>query len=188
MDARCYDPPMDLERVKQVLAALRSEGVAYKVFGGVALNLHGLPQFTQDLDLFVAPTAENVDRLRRALDSVFHDPELAGLVAEDLLGPRPRRCRAAARAVRTRRRGGLMPLRKFRSVEEMDAGPWLPAGHPRLAAAIRGVWAFGSRTLRPRFPPGLHRHRSIEEAQATAEAWEQERFEAARARSVVGPR
>jgi hypothetical protein len=87
--ARCYDPSMELERIKQVLAALRREGVAYKVFGGVALNLHGLPRFTQDLDLFVAPTAENVDRLRRALDSVFHDPELAGLVAEDLLGAYP---------------------------------------------------------------------------------------------------
>lgn len=80
---------MDLDRIKQVLAALRREGVEYKVFGGVALNLHGLPRFTQDLDLFVAPTAENVDRLRRALQSVFHDPELAGLLAEDLLGPYP---------------------------------------------------------------------------------------------------
>lgn len=80
---------MDVERVKQVLAALRREGVDYKVFGGVALNLHGLPRFTQDLDLFVAPTEENVSRLRRALESVFHDPELAGLVAEDLLGSYP---------------------------------------------------------------------------------------------------
>lgn len=51
---------MELERVKQVIAALRREGVAYKVFGGVALNLHGLARFTQDLDLFVASTAENV--------------------------------------------------------------------------------------------------------------------------------
>jgi hypothetical protein len=80
---------MELDRVKEVLAALRREGVEYKVFGGVALNLHGLPRFTQDLDLFVAPTADNVSRLRRALDSVFHDPELVGLVAEDLLGAYP---------------------------------------------------------------------------------------------------
>ena len=29
-----------------------------------------------------------------------------------------------------------MPLRKFRSVEEMEAGPWLPAGDPRLARAL----------------------------------------------------
>jgi len=75
-----------------------------------------------------------------------------------------------------------MPLRKFRSVEEMEAGPWLPAGEPKLARAIRGVWAFGTRTLRPRFPPGLHRHRSIEEAQAVCEVWERERFQAMRRR------
>lgn len=73
-----------------------------------------------------------------------------------------------------------MPLRKFRSVEEMEAGPWLPAGHPALARAIRGVWAFGSRTLRPQFPPGLHRHRSFEEAQTAAEEWERARFAARR--------
>lgn len=69
-----------------------------------------------------------------------------------------------------------MPLRKFRSVEEMPAGPWLPAGDPRLARAIREVWAFGTRTLRPSFPPGLHRHHSIDEAEEVAERWERERF------------
>ena len=77
-----------------------------------------------------------------------------------------------------------MPLRKFRSVEEMEAGPWLPPGDPRLARAIRGVWAFGTRTLRPSFPPGLHRYRSVEEAEAAAERWERERFE--RRRSAEG--
>lgn len=71
-----------------------------------------------------------------------------------------------------------MPLRKFRSVEEMEAGPWLRPGSSALARAIRGVWAFGSSTLRPHFPPGLHRHRSFEEAEALAEAWERERFRA----------
>lgn len=70
-----------------------------------------------------------------------------------------------------------MPLRKFRSVEEMDAGPWLPAGHPALVRAIRGVWAFGTRMLRPQFPPGST-DRSFEEA----EAWERERFRARQTR------
>lgn len=75
-----------------------------------------------------------------------------------------------------------MPLRKFRSVEEMEPGPWLPAGSPALARAIRGVWAFGTRTLRPQFPPGLHRHRSFEDAQEMDEAWERERFRARQSR------
>jgi hypothetical protein len=76
-----------------------------------------------------------------------------------------------------------MPLRKFRSIEEMEPGPWLPPGSSELARAIRGVWGFGTRTLRPQFPPGLHLHRSFEEAREVGEAWERERFRARRARS-----
>lgn len=80
---------MDIDRTTQVLEALERENVSYVIFGGVALNLHGLARATQDLDLFVAPNPENIDRLRRALDSVFHDPELEQLSAADLLGDYP---------------------------------------------------------------------------------------------------
>jgi hypothetical protein len=80
---------MELSLIKRVLAALETAGVDYKVFGGVALNLHGLPRFTEDLDLFVAPSRENVERLRAALQQVFEDPELEHLSADDLLGDYP---------------------------------------------------------------------------------------------------
>src|SRR5436853_413421 len=80
---------MDYELTKRVLSALQANGVAYKVFGAVALNLHGLARATDDLDLFVAPEADNIARLRQALHSVFDDPCIDEITAEDLLGDYP---------------------------------------------------------------------------------------------------
>lgn len=39
--------------------------------------------------MFVAPTPENVERLRTALMSVFQDPHIAEITVEDLLGNYP---------------------------------------------------------------------------------------------------
>lgn len=69
-----------------VLAALEREGVAYVLVGAVAMALQGEVRATQDLDLFVAPDADNVRRIRAALDSVFADPDLAEITSEDLSG------------------------------------------------------------------------------------------------------
>lgn len=80
---------MDYLTVKKVLAALEKRRVRYAIFGAVALNLHGLARFTEDLDLFVAPDTENVDRLKDALDSVFNDPEISSIRADELLGDYP---------------------------------------------------------------------------------------------------
>jgi nucleotidyltransferase AbiEii toxin of type IV toxin-antitoxin system len=80
---------MDANKVLAVLRALSSGGVKYKVVGGVALNLHGIARTTEDLDIFVAPDAENVARLRAALRSVFADPHIDEITAEDLAGEYP---------------------------------------------------------------------------------------------------
>jgi nucleotidyltransferase AbiEii toxin of type IV toxin-antitoxin system len=55
----------------------------------VALNLHGLARFTEDLDIFVEPEAANIDRLKTALRSVVDDPEIEQITAVDLLGDYP---------------------------------------------------------------------------------------------------
>lgn len=80
---------MDYDLTRRVLAALNEHAVAYKVFGAVALNLHGLARATEDLDVFVAPNADNIARLRAALRSVFDDPSIDEITAEDLLGEFP---------------------------------------------------------------------------------------------------
>jgi hypothetical protein len=56
-----------------------------------------------------------------------------------------------------------MPIRRFRSVEEMNRPNWREPGSPELYRAIERVWSFGQRTSRIRFSPGVHRFRSIEE-------------------------
>lgn len=51
--------------------------------------MHGLPRFTEDRDIFVAPERENVEALERALHSVFADPSIDEISADDLLGDYP---------------------------------------------------------------------------------------------------
>ncbi|MDA8020215.1 MAG: nucleotidyl transferase AbiEii/AbiGii toxin family protein [Thermoanaerobaculia bacterium] len=80
---------MDSDKVERILREFDRTGVEYKIFGGVALNLHGLPRFTEDLDIFVAPRADNVERLKSALRTAFGDPEIDEISAEDLLGDYP---------------------------------------------------------------------------------------------------
>jgi Nucleotidyl transferase AbiEii toxin, Type IV TA system len=80
---------MELEITKNVLAALEREGVRYLVFGAVALNLLGLARATEDIDIFIAPERENVLRLKAALRSVFADPAIEEISADDLLGDYP---------------------------------------------------------------------------------------------------
>jgi hypothetical protein len=53
------------------------------------LNAHGFARFTEDLDIFIEPERANIERLRTALHSVFGDPDIDGITAEDLLGTYP---------------------------------------------------------------------------------------------------
>ncbi len=80
---------MQADPVVRVLGALERERVRYAVFGAVAVNVHGLPRFTEDLDIFVAPERENIEALKRALHSVFADPSIDEITADDLLGDYP---------------------------------------------------------------------------------------------------
>ena len=69
-----------------------------------------------------------------------------------------------------------MPIRKFRPVQEMEDSIWRQPGDPGLWRTIAGVWEFAARTCPRHFPPGVHKHRSIEEAQRLREAWEEANF------------
>lgn len=75
---------MDFDTLKDVLAALEHHGVRYVIFGAAALNVHGLARFTEDLDIFVAPDRENVERLKNAQRSVFDDPHIDEISSDDL--------------------------------------------------------------------------------------------------------
>jgi hypothetical protein len=62
-----------------------------------------------------------------------------------------------------------VPVRKFRSVEEMNRLLWRPAGDPALARAIASVWDFGRRLHKPAFRPGVRKFRSVADMEAARE-------------------
>jgi hypothetical protein len=53
------------------------------------MDVLGIGRLTEDVDLFVRPTAENIERLRRALHTVWQDPSIDEIVASDLAGDFP---------------------------------------------------------------------------------------------------
>jgi len=56
-----------------------------------------------------------------------------------------------------------MPVRKFRSVEEMNQLTWRSPGDPELQRVIRELWEFGRRTSKVRFRPGIYKYHSVAE-------------------------
>jgi len=64
-----------------------------------------------------------------------------------------------------------MPVRKFRSVEELNQPTWRTPGDPELYRAIAGLWASAAR-IRPRvLQHGVRRFRSIEELDEATSTW-----------------
>jgi hypothetical protein len=74
------------ERLGDLLNALNAEGVLYVLFGGQAVNAHGVMRYTVDIDVFVDPTSDNVAALRRALRRLWDDPEIDEIRGEELAG------------------------------------------------------------------------------------------------------
>ena len=80
---------MDLDRFLILLRALNQHQVDYVLVGGAAVNLHGIVRATEDIDLFIRPERENVERLKQALRTVWDDPDIDQITAEDLGGAYP---------------------------------------------------------------------------------------------------
>ncbi|GAB5521266.1 MAG: nucleotidyl transferase AbiEii/AbiGii toxin family protein [Rhodothermales bacterium] len=70
---------------KEFIALLNAHEVQYLVIGGYAVNYHGYPRYTRDIDFWVWMTNENVGRLLNAL----HDFGFGslGLKAADFMDP-----------------------------------------------------------------------------------------------------
>lgn len=70
---------------REFLELFNSNRVDYLVVGAFAVAFHGYPRYTADLDLLVRPTAQNAERVMRAL-SEFGFGSL-GIRAADLCTP-----------------------------------------------------------------------------------------------------
>ena len=81
---------MDRDEILRVLRAFEAAGLEYVLIGATAMGFHGVVRATEDLDLFIRATAENVDRLRVALKASYaDDPHVDEITAADLLGDYP---------------------------------------------------------------------------------------------------
>jgi len=71
-------------------STIAQEGDGARVHGLLSPSprqlLHGIPRFTEDIDLFVDAAEANVACLRRALSRLWQDPEIEKIRAEDLAG------------------------------------------------------------------------------------------------------
>lgn len=56
--------------VREVAMALDAAGVRYALVGGVAVNLHGIPRMTYDLDVVVATDARSLSACRGAFEGL----------------------------------------------------------------------------------------------------------------------
>lgn len=74
----------------RVLRAFESAGLEYVLIGAAAMGFHGLVRATEDLDLFIRATPENIEKLRSALRATYErDPNIDQISAADLLGEYP---------------------------------------------------------------------------------------------------
>lgn len=74
----------------ELFRALEAHGVEYLVVGGLAVNLHGIPRVTMDVDLALAMEAENLRAFIAAAESLRLQP-VAPVPLTDLLDVEKRR-------------------------------------------------------------------------------------------------
>jgi len=59
--------------IKNLLRLLKENDVRFVVIGGVACVAHGFDRLTKDIDIFVEPTMENMQRTFNALTTLGYD-------------------------------------------------------------------------------------------------------------------
>ena len=80
---------MTIDEAREILAALVAEGVDFVLIGSMAMAAQGLPRATHDMDFFVSPARENIEKLKRALRTLFDDPNVDEIDAAELAGDYP---------------------------------------------------------------------------------------------------
>ncbi|NIA28380.1 MAG: hypothetical protein GWP06_00530 [Actinobacteria bacterium] len=68
----------------RVLQAFEKQKVNYVLIGGVAMILYGMERLTRDVDVFVEMIPENIERLRKALNSIYKDASINEISMQEL--------------------------------------------------------------------------------------------------------
>lgn len=72
------------ENFVELIRTLEDDKVEYVLIGGFAIILHGFARATQDVDLFVNSTEENIDKLRSALKRLYKDNTINEITISEL--------------------------------------------------------------------------------------------------------
>jgi len=56
-----------LKKLSDICKRFNENGVKYVIVGGCAVILHGLPRTTQDIDIIIEISQENIERIKNAL-------------------------------------------------------------------------------------------------------------------------
>ena len=72
------------DKFLRIIDTINRYDVEYVVIGGVAMISHGMPRLTQDLDLLIKLTKDNVDKLRNALSDIYNDDEIKEITYAEL--------------------------------------------------------------------------------------------------------
>ena len=80
---------MNLSKSLELIRELNINDVDYIIVDGIALLLHGVARATEDIDIFVKPTADNIVKMKKALKSVWDDNSIEEISETDLLGDYP---------------------------------------------------------------------------------------------------
>lgn len=70
----------------EILEALYKNKIKYLLVGGLSVNLHGIPRFTQDIDIVISMDEENILKTSSVLEGLGYIPKLP-IKARDLLNP-----------------------------------------------------------------------------------------------------
>src|ERR1044071_2754479 len=85
-----YSNLVDRDEIMRALRAFQEAGLEYVLIGAGAMAFHGLVRATEDLDLFIRATPENIEKLRSALRAAYEDdPDRNSVSSTDLLGEYP---------------------------------------------------------------------------------------------------
>lgn len=81
---------MDRDELVRLLRAFETERLEYVLIGAAAMGFHGVIRATEDVDLILRATPENLERLRRALRIAYPgDASVEEIRDADLLGEYP---------------------------------------------------------------------------------------------------
>jgi hypothetical protein len=138
---------MTFDEAKVILAAFEREGVRYVLVGSMGMAAQGLVRATRDMDFFVSPDADNVERLKKALMSVFNDPRIGEISAADLAGPYP-----AIEYVPPHGRYSMDILARLGEAfryEDLESEEMIVDGIRVQVATPRMLWRMKKDTIRP---------------------------------------